>query len=57
MARKKKSEMSFEIIGGIFLVERFADGTERREEIDSLAVLQLLLEVTEQHVDKLSKKK
>lgn len=40
--KKEESVMELELIGGVFVVEKFSDGTERREEIDGAAVLKLV---------------
>lgn len=48
---KKKSVMDLELIGGIYIVERFSDGTERREEIDGKTVLETLLVLIRKAVD------
>ena len=40
---KKTSESRLEMIGGIYLVEKFKDGTERREELDGEVILKLVL--------------
>ncbi len=50
--RPRSSEMSLEIIGGLFFVEKFKDGTERREEIDGKAVLQLLIQILTDHAER-----
>lgn len=42
MAKKKQGELKLELIGGIYIVEAYKDGTERREEIDGTAVLKML---------------
>lgn len=49
--KKQKSEMQFELIGGIYIVEKFPDGKEKREEIDGEVVLKLLLECLRRAVD------
>jgi hypothetical protein len=40
-----KSEASFELVGGIYFVERFPDGRELREEIDGEVVLNLISQI------------
>lgn len=40
----KKSEMELEIIGAVFIVERFPDGKEIRQEVDGDSVLELVKE-------------
>jgi hypothetical protein len=56
MAKKKKSVMDIELIGGVYVVERFPNGTERREEIDGKVILELLVEIIQKEVDRLLKK-
>jgi len=46
MTKKKKQEKSetlLELVGGIYVVERFPDGRESRSEIDGKLVLELLM--------------
>lgn len=40
--KEKKSTFNLELIGGVFFIEKFEDGTERREEIDGEAILALV---------------
>ncbi len=49
--RPRASEMVFELIGGIYLVEKFKDGTETREEIDGEVVLKMLLQVVSDYAE------
>lgn len=51
MAKKKAISTSLELIGGIYIVEKFKDGTERREEIDAEPVLKLIVATLEQYLD------
>ena len=50
--RPRSSEMSLELVGGLFVVEKFQDGTEKREEIDGKAVLNLLLQIITDHAER-----
>lgn len=47
-SRRKSEGLKFELIGGIFAVETFSDGSEKREEIDGKQVLELLVGLLEQ---------
>lgn len=51
MAKKKAVSTNLELIGGIYVVEKFKDGTERREEIDAESVLKLIIASLEQYLD------
>lgn len=53
-SKKKDSDLVFELIGGIYVVERFPDGTEKREEIDGEVVLKLMVSLLERHLDQLA---
>jgi len=57
MKKSKKSIWNLELIGGIFSVEKFEDGTERREEIDGKVVLELLAQIIKDRFKELAKKK
>lgn len=44
MSKKQKTgQLSLELVGGVFITEKFKDGTERREEIDGATILKLLV--------------
>ena len=45
------SHAVLELIGGIYWVEKFADGRETREEIDGKSVLQLILQAIEKYAE------
>ncbi len=49
---KKSTSSSLELIGGVFLVEKFKDGTERREELDGEVILKLVLSVLKEAIKK-----
>ena len=51
--KTKKSVMQIELVGGVFIVEKFNDGTERRDELDGEVVLKLLLSVLKDAVDRI----
>lgn len=53
MKKKKSTGMKLELIGGIYVVEEFADGTEKREEIDGKTILELLLQIVTDHADRI----
>lgn len=44
--------MQLELVGWVFIVEKFADGTERREEIDAEVVLKVLIHTLKQALDR-----
>lgn len=48
---KKSKGMKLELIGGIYVVEEYAGGLEKREEIDGYAVLQVLLGIITKHAE------
>ena len=52
---RKCESMNLELCGGIFFVEKYKDGTEKRDEIDGEMVLKLLLKVVEDYADKIIK--
>jgi hypothetical protein len=47
-ASPKKGVLKLELIGGVFAVEQFPDGTERRTELPGEAVIQLVMGAMEQ---------
>lgn len=52
MAKRKSTGAKLELCGGIFYVEEFSDGSEKRDEIDGEAVLKLLLHIVEEHAER-----
>jgi len=54
--KDKDSTAHLELVGGVFVVEKFKDGTERREEIDGVVVLKLLLMTVHDGINDMIKK-
>lgn len=53
---KKDSNLSLEIVGAIYTVEKFPNGLESREEIDGKLILELVLWAIEEGVNTIENK-
>jgi hypothetical protein len=55
--KKQNSNLTMELIGGIFIVETFPDGREKREEVDGAKVLNVLVVMLENMLNGMGDKK
>lgn len=49
MKKKKSTGLKFELTGGVYIIEEFSDGTEKRTELPGDLILNIVLQIVEAH--------